>query len=105
MCIVFYAVPQYFFSTFDMCCTDGNGFSTCSNQPMSVNSHTHHKRAFLAYVPVILKSTLSVCSCSLYIGNSTSTILIATGRQDPTVHLTQYFFIAVAPPIFLANKN
>ena len=36
---------------------------------------------------------------------TTSTILIDTGNQDPTVHLTQIFWIAVAPPIFVANNK
>ena len=40
--------PAVLFSNFYICCTDGNGLSTCSNHPMSVNSHTHHKRSFLA---------------------------------------------------------
>ena len=36
--------------------------------------------------------------------DSTSTILVPTGPQDPTVHLTQSFWMAVAPPIFVANN-
>ena len=43
---------------FQFLCTDGNVLSTCSNHPMSVNTHKHQKRAFLDYVTVILKSTL-----------------------------------------------
>ena len=34
----------------------------------------------------------------------TRTILIPTGDQDPTVHLTQFFWMAVAPPILVANQ-
>ena len=33
----------------------------------------------------------------------TSTIMIPTGDQDPMVHLTQSFWMAVAPPILVAN--
>ena len=36
---------------------------------------------------------------------STSWILVATGPQDLTVHLTQGFWMAVATPIFVANNN
>ena len=36
---------------------------------------------------------------------STSTILVATGPQDPTAHFTKSLWMAVAPPIFVANKN
>ena len=35
---------------------------------------------------------------------STSTILIPAVDQDPTVHLTQSFWMAVAPPILVANQ-
>ena len=35
----------------------------------------------------------------------TSKMLVPTGPQDPTVHLTQSFWMTVAPPIFVANKN
>ena len=34
----------------------------------------------------------------------TSTILVPTGDQDPTVHLTQSLLMAVAPPILEANQ-
>ena len=34
-----------------------------------------------------------------------STILVATGPQDPTVYLTQSVWLAVVPPISIANKN
>ena len=33
----------------------------------------------------------------------TSTILVPTGDQYTTVHLTQSFWMAVAPPILVAN--
>ena len=33
----------------------------------------------------------------------TSTILFPTGDQYPTVYLTQSFWMAVAPPILVAN--
>ena len=36
--------------------------------------------------------------------SSTSAILVPTGDQDPTVHLTQSFWMAVAPPILVANQ-
>ena len=35
----------------------------------------------------------------------TSWILVATGPQDPTARLTQYFWMDIAPPIFVANNN
>ena len=35
----------------------------------------------------------------------TSWIMVATGPQYPTAFLTRYFWIAVAPPIFIANNN
>ena len=34
----------------------------------------------------------------------TSTILVSTGDQDPTVHLTQSFWVVVALPILVANQ-
>ena len=40
-----------------------------------------------------------------YYSYRTSRILIATGPQDPTANLTQSFWMAVAPPIFVANNN
>ena len=41
----------------------------------------------------------------LLINSGTSTILVAMGPQDPTVHVTQGVWMAVAPPLFVANKN
>ena len=35
---------------------------------------------------------------------STSTILVPTVPQDTTVHLTQSFWMAVDPPVFVANN-
>ena len=35
----------------------------------------------------------------------TSGILVATGPQRPTAFLAQSFWMAVAPPIFVSNKN
>ena len=35
----------------------------------------------------------------------TSCILVATGPQYPTDFLTQLFWMAVAPPIVVANNN
>ena len=34
-----------------------------------------------------------------------STILFAKGPQDTTVHLTQSFWMVVAPPILVVNNN
>ena len=45
---------------------------------------------------------LRILSHNLYSG--TSTILVPTGDQDPTVHLTQSFWMVVAPPILVANQ-
>ena len=41
----------------------------------------------------------------LYLVISTSIILIVIGPQDPTVHFTQSFWMAIALPIFAANNN
>ena len=41
----------------------------------------------------------------IFYDKSTSTTLVTTGPQDPTVHLTQSVWMAVAPPIFVASKN
>ena len=38
------------------------------------------------------------------LNNSASTVLVPTGDQDPTIHLTQSFWMAVAPPILVANN-
>ena len=35
----------------------------------------------------------------------TGRILVATGLEDPTASFTQYRWMAVAPPTFVANKN
>ena len=37
-----------------------------------------------------------------YLG--TSTILVPTGDQDPTVHLNQIFWMDLDAPIFVANQ-
>ena len=36
---------------------------------------------------------------------ATSPILVSTGPNDPTVHLTQCFWMAVVLPMFVANNN
>ena len=67
---------------------------------------------FIYFEKCTLKNTHVLLLCtkiSLFLisppSPTTSTILIDTGNQDPTVHLTQIFWIAVAPPIFVANNK
>ena len=56
---------------------------------------------------VVLKRRFTPLSCRFGPSglDSTSPILVSTGCQDTTVNLTQSSWMAIAPPIFPANKN
>ena len=55
---------------------------------------------FRGYDSNIAKKTASAIFSFVW---STSTKLVPTGDQDPTIHLTKSFWIAVDPPILVAK--
>ena len=57
------------------------------------------------YLQTVINFFNPICMVIIFYDKSTSTTLVTTGPQDPTVHLTQSVWMAVAPPIFVANKN
>ena len=54
---------------------------------------------------ILSELNFSLPSIKLFYHHINSPILVSTGEHDTTVHLTQYVWIAVAPPVFVANNN